>query len=213
MARYTARIRVVRHLLIPCLAAGSLLAQSPCHLAIVPTSDYKFLIGSGDSGGAYRWLRNGQAIATGDSPQMFLLHADGSLVTADGIPPQRAAGVQFAAGRWGQSIALDPAGTLTYARQGSVDFSQGTVEMWVAMRADGGDATYAARDRSLWQYRAANGDSMAITQSGSSGILYAGGTVKGQWESAYGGLGSTRLWQAGEWHHIAYTWSAAANSM
>ena len=203
----------MRPFLISCLAAGALFAQSPCHLTIVPTTDYQFLIGSADSGGSYRWLRNGQAIATGDSPQMFLLHADGSLVTAEGKSPTRSAGVQFAAGRWGQSIALDPAGTLTYARQGSVDFSQGTVEMWVAMRADGGDATYAARDRSLWQYRAANGDSIAITQSGSSGILYAGGTVKGQWESAYGGLGSTRLWQAGEWHYIAYTWSAAANSM
>ena len=56
------------------------------------------------------------------------------------------------------------------------------------------------------------GDYMAITQSGSSGILYAGSTVKSQWESAYGGFGS-RLWQVGEWHLIAYTWSAAANSM
>jgi hypothetical protein len=53
------------------------------------------------------------------------------------VPPARR--WQPAHGRWGQSIALDPTGTLTYTRQGNVNFGQGTIKMCVAMRADGGN--------------------------------------------------------------------------
>jgi hypothetical protein len=203
----------VRHLLLLGLSAGALFAQGQCRVAVTPSSDYNFLVGSGDSGGGYRWLRNGQAIASGTSPQLFLMHADGSLTTAEGKTPLRASGVQYVPGRWGSGIALDIGGALTYALAGALDWNEGTIEMWVAARADGSDPVYAAHDHVLFQYRAASSDRMSITQSGSAGILYAGGNVNGQWESAYGGGASTRLWQAGEWHHIAFTWSAGASSM
>ncbi len=203
----------MRYFLVLGLAARLLFAQGDCRVAVTPNSDYSFLIGSSDSGGSYRWLRNGQVIQSGGTPQLFLLPADGSLITADGASPLQANGVGYQAGRWGSAIALANGGTLTYARAGSIDFNEGTIEMWVAMRASGDDPAYAARSHTLFQYRAANGDNMAIAQSNSSGILYAGGTVNGQWESAYGSLASTRLWAAGEWHHVAYTWSVPANGM
>ena len=85
--------------------------------------------------------------------------------------------------------------------------------MWVALRADGTNPIYSAQDHVLFQYQSPNGDFMQIDQSGSSQILYAGGNVNGQWESAYGSLGSMSGWKAGDWHHLAFTYSSALSIM
>jgi hypothetical protein len=85
--------------------------------------------------------------------------------------------------------------------------------MWVSLRADGTNQVYSARDHVLFQYRSPNGDFIQIAQSGNSQILYAGGNVNGQWESAYSSLGSMSGWKAGDWHHLAFTYSAALNIM
>jgi len=53
---------------------------------------------------------------------------------------------------------------------------------------------------------------MKVAQSGSS-IVYGGGAIGGQWESAYGGTASMSGWRAGEWHHLAFTFSASGNFM
>lgn len=53
-----------------------------------------------------------------------------------------------------------------------------------------------------------------VIQAADTGTLYAGGLVGGQWQSAYASdLASTRGWHAGEWHHVAYAFSAAGNFM
>jgi hypothetical protein len=84
--------------------------------------------------------------------------------------------------------------------------------MWVALRADGSDPVYE-EGQVLFYYRAPNDDYLLITQSGSSGIIYGGGTVNGEWQSAYGSKASMRDWQAGEWRHLAFTYSASGNFM
>ncbi len=177
-------------------------------VAISPSHDFAFLVGSSDTAGTYRWLRQGQPFKSGQTTQLFLLHADGS---ADA--PLEARGVAFRPGRWGSALYLEPNGGLFYAREGQLNLEEGTVEMWVASRADGSDPIYAQRDHVLFQYRAPNGDDLRIAQSRTAGILYGGGTVRGQWESAYGSLASMRGWTAGEWHHLAFTWSAGGNFM
>ena len=193
--------------LLPAAAAGQ------CAASLASNPDRTFLVGSYDGAGPWRVLVNGQTVRTGAADQLLLLHADGSLNDAGGRTAAAADGVGFAAGRWGGAFELSAKGTLAFGREGAVDFREGTIEMWIAPRADGLDAAYADRDHTLFGYRAASGETMNIAQSRTAGIVYAGGTVRGQWESAYGGRASSRAWLAGEWHHVAFTFSEAAGQM
>jgi hypothetical protein len=175
-------------------------------------ADRTYLVGSSAAGGAYQWIVNGQPAQTGVSQQLMLLHADDSAADTAGRDPLDATGVGYAPGRWGRAWQIEPRGTLAYPREGRVEFEEGTVELWVALREDGSAATYSERDHAIFSYRAANGETMAINQA-RAGIVYAGGTVRGQWESAYGSRGSMNGWKAGEWHHLAFTYSTAGNWM
>jgi hypothetical protein len=174
-------------------------AAGQCAVSLASSSDRTLLVGSYDGAGPWRVLVNGLVARSGAADQLLLLHADASTNDTGGRSPVVADGVSFAAGRWGSafelSAGLSPTATLGYAREGAVDFREGTIEMWI----DGADAAYAARDHVLFGYRAANGDTMNVAQSRTAGIVYAGGTVRGQWESAYGGKAASRAWPAGEW--------------
>jgi hypothetical protein len=107
---------------------------------------------------------------------------------------------------------LGPADKLRFQRQGNLALDEGTIEMWIATRADGNDPVYAERSHPLFYYRALNGDNISIMQS-NKGVLYAGGTVRDQWQSAYSNRATTRTWHAGQWHHLVYTFSVSNNSM
>ena len=108
---------------------------------------------------------------------------------------------------------LNPAvdGVRSFPRDGFLPLDEGTIELRVAPIEAGSSKTYA-QDRTIFSYKASNGDTMTITQS-AIGVIYFGGTVRGQWESAYGSRGLMRSWQAGEWHHLAAAWSASASRM
>ena len=157
---------------------------------------------------------NGVSAGSGPAPQLLLLHADDSPLSTTGVSPAEATSLQYQPGRWGSAFSFTPVARLTYPREGNLDLGEGTVEMFVALRAPGRDPMYTAKDNVLFQYRAPNGDWIAIVQTaGASGIVYAGGTVNGSWQSAYGASSDMRDWQPGEWHHLAFTWSASASRM
>ena len=209
---------LVRLVVLWGLSTGALLAQSCPNVAATPSSDYGFLIGSAVSpvpaGSLYQWLVKGQPAASGHTTQLFLLHADGNAVSTEGIAPLAAKGVSFAPGRWGSALTVANGGALSYQRQGTIDFNEGSIEMWIAPLADGSDPTYSAREHALFYYQAPNKDYLKIAQSNSGGILYGGGATNGgQWESAYAGSASMSSWSAGVWHHIAFTFSASGNFM
>ena len=179
-----------------------------------PSSGYGYLVGSfaAAPGTRYRWLRNGQPWHEGAASELFLLHADSGLTASRGQAPTGEGGVRLEPGRWGNARAVAPGGRLSYPREGNLDWREGSIEMWVSPRASGDDPVYAARDHVLFEYRA-GADRMTIAQSRTAGILYGGGAADGQWESAYGGHASMRAWKAGEWHHLAFTFSASGNRM
>ena len=206
------------------MVAHTLIAAPGCGGASVRLSpDFAWVIGSAtftggpgdiEAGSLYRWLTNGVPFAAGQVGEDLLLHFDGNANGAAGELPATAANLAYAAGRWGQSLSLPANGQLRFNRVDNYHPAEGTIELWAALRADGTNAVYAARDHFLFHYRAPNGEYMQVAQSGSSGVIYAGGSVSNQWESAYnGGLANTRSWRAGEWHHLAFTWSAAGNRM
>ncbi|MGC8792138.1 MAG: LamG-like jellyroll fold domain-containing protein [Bryobacteraceae bacterium] len=188
------------------------LAASACPGAqLVPTPDYLFLRARLSGPVAwYRWVRNDHPGEVAPDLQLFLLGADGDLVGWPGIQPLEAQGVSYVEGRWGLAVGLEPGGRLSYPSAGHLDLREGTLEMWVALRQRPEDQVYQ-RDHVLFQYRARNGDTLQVAQSGRAGTLYAGGTVRGQWQSAWGASASMRDWEPGEWHHIACTWSATEN--
>lgn len=103
------------------------------------------------------------------------------------------------------------AGVQNVTRDGALSLDEGSIEMRVALRGDPGGDAYK-QSRNLFSYRAANGEYLQVTQS-ASGILYLGGTVQGQWESAYGGGGSMLNWTPGSQHHLMATWSASSGRM
>ncbi len=186
------------------------------------TSDYRYLIGSAgyadaegdaETESGFRWLRNGSTLEAGPVAEGLLLPFDGAALGANGETPSAAANLEFASGRWGSALALPSGGLLRFGVPGNLDVHKGTIELWVALRDDGTNAAYSSRGHVLFHYRAPNGDYLQIAQSRASGILYAGGTVSNQWESAYGSRGDMRSWRAGQWHHLAFTYSASSNFM
>lgn len=190
--------------LLALFLSAAVLAWCQCP-ALKPSADYTWLIASGAP--SYQLLKNGVSQGPVRSPQSFLLHGEG-----DGAPLE-ATGVALEAGKYGQAVTVQSGGRLSFAREGALHLAEGAVEMWVAARLDGSDPVYAQRDHTLFSYRAANAEDLRITQSRTIGVLYGGGTVKGQWQSAYGSQAATRAWSAGEWRHVVFTWSAAGNFM
>ncbi len=207
---------------MPLPPAAGLPDEPPaCHdAAAALTFDYLHAVGSAaysdpegdpESGSAFRWLLDGAPWVTGAVSEGLLLHLDGSADGANGETPTQALGVAYAPGRWDQALALGGGGHLGFVPAGNLDLAEGTVDLWVALRADGDDPLYTERWHVLFYYASPGGDWLAIAQSGDSGILYAGGAVDGQWQSAYAQRANMRGWLAGEWHHLALTYSAAGN--
>ncbi len=170
--------------------------------------------GGTESGSAYCWLTNGASFASGLVGEDLLLNFDATVNGANGETPGTAPALQYAAGKWASGLALPAAGKLQYSRTNNLHLDQGTIEMWVALRADGTNVIYTNQDHTLFHYKSAGtSDYMRINQSKGTGIINAGGSVSNQWESAYGGGGYMQTWVAGEWHHLAFTFSAPQNFM
>ncbi|MFZ6028747.1 MAG: LamG-like jellyroll fold domain-containing protein [Chloroflexota bacterium] len=190
--------------------------------AVSLSSGYTYAIGSarfadpdgdGEAGSRYHWLVNGSALTDTAVSEGLLLPFDNSTNGGNGETPAAAQSVAYAPGKWGQALALADGGSLKYARQNNLPLDEGTIELWVALRADGDDPVFGSQTHVLFFYKAADGDYLLIGQSKDSHILYAGGTVNGEWQSAYGGKASMNGWKAGEWHHIAFSYSASGNFM
>jgi hypothetical protein len=198
-------------------------APTCANAAIHASSDYAYAIGCADfgdadgdpeSGSLFSWFKGGTLVISATQPvsESLLLHFDNAVTGVNGEAPSQAQGVNYVTGKWGQALALTATGSLRFPRQYNFDPNQGTVEMWVALRAAGSDPVYSSTAHTLFQYRVDSNNWIGVVQS-SSGILYAGGTVSGQWESAYGSRGNMRGWKAGEWHHLAFTYSTIGNFM
>ena len=194
-----------------------------CSNAAVKLSpDFTYLIGSADfinpdgeteSDSNFRWLVNGTPTSAKVATEQLLLHFDSASDGIAGEIPNLAQGVNYSPGKWGSALMLEPGSNLRYEQQGNLDLTQGTIEMWIAMRADGDDSVYSDRPHRLFYYRAPNGDTMYVSQAQDTGHLLAGGKVDNEWQSANGSSGNTRHWRANEWHHVALTYSTTDNFM
>src|SRR5579864_5173304 len=199
--------------LLPTFAIRPILAQSACgSVQLQLTSDYSFAIGSSTGGSAYTITQSGQTLASGPMTQLALLHYDNSLNTTSGTSPSNPAGAAYDNGKFGKGLYLQTGTGITYPGA-LLNVSEGTVEMWIAPRLNGSDPAFSTSGYSIFTYRASNGDFFTIAEDSAhqGRIVYTGAQVNGQWESAYTSGGDITAWKAGEWHHIAATFSASAN--
>jgi len=182
--------------------------QNACgNVSLNLTSDYQFAIGASDSAGSYTWVLNGKTIAQGSTTQLGLFHYDNSLQSASGAAPSGSAGTFFLPGKYGRALAIATGGNLSYPASGNLSFQDGTIEMWIAPASDGNAPIYSQYDHTLVRYSLANGDQLVFAYSSAGQSFYAGTTVGGK----FTGTGGQTIsgWKTGEWHHVAFTYSAA----
>ena len=179
-------------------------AQSTCgNTSLALTTDYQFAVGTSDTAGSYTFSFAGKPLAQGNTPQLALFHYDSSLQSTSGLAPASSVGTSFLPGKWGSALAIATGGVLSYPRAGNLSLTDGTVEMWVSPRYDGTNSVYTQGVNVLFQYTWGTGGpnelALAINNSGSLFVL-AG-------PQAATGNESVVTWRAGDWHHLALTYS------
>jgi hypothetical protein len=163
----------------PPTCSGAVISLSPDYSYFIGSAQFAGAAGEDETGSRFRWLTNGSPLAAGLVAEDLLLHLDGSPLGINGEVPLTAQNLAYATGKWGSCLALPAQGRLQFARTNNLHLDQGTVELWVALPADGTNGIYA-QDQVLFFYASTNGDFLQIAQSGAEHILYAGGTVNGQ---------------------------------
>ena len=137
--------------------------------------------------------------------RLELFHFDGSLTSVAGSAPVEARGISFISSERGRALSIDRGGILKYPLRNNLDFRDGTIEMWIAPRLNGSDAVYAKYNHALLLYVSPRGEQFIISENASR-RFYAGTYVKGEFAGVGGGDISN--WQAGEWHHVAFSYSS-----
>ena len=135
---------------------------------------------------------------TADANTLLLLHFDGSYDGASGEAGDPN-GVSFAAGRHGQALLVDGADTLSYETAGNLNREQGAIEFWVRPHWDGNDG----RDYNFFEVGHEWFNRIRITKDGANNLRLM------VWDDhrEYGVIYNVGHWRAGEWHHVAATWT------
>jgi hypothetical protein len=139
--------------------------------------------------------------------RLMLAHFDGSLTSTSSVSPVASSRVKFVPGKWGSAIQVETGGILKYPLQGSLDLSEGTIEMWIAPVVDVRDPIYTKYNHALLLYHSPAAEQFLVSESvGRS--FYAGVVVGGKFTGSGGG--SIAEWKASGWRHIAFTYSSGA---
>ena len=85
--------------------------------------------------------------------------------------------------------------------------------MWVAPQLDGSAAVYSEHWQVLLHYVAPTTTGWASCSQPPTAYCTSAARVSGTWFSAWSSAASTRFWNAGEWHHVAGTWSDTDGSI
>ncbi len=132
----------------------------------------------------------------GDEHTLLLAHFNGDTDGVDG-ETATAEGISFEAGKFGQGILLDQDDTLTYPVADNITHTHGAVEFWIKPTWDGGDGG----NHTLFWW--GEGDNFFhLRKDPISNLVfdyfYSGGSC--------GAPLNVADWEAGEWHHLGFTW-------
>jgi hypothetical protein len=136
-----------------------------------------------------------------DASTLLLLRFDDTTVAVDGERPSFAGGLVFTSGMVNRAALIGPGARLRFAVAGNFDHGEGTLEAWVRPSWSGGD-----------------GQHRNLLSSGSfGGVVFQKDTIDNLRvifnrfvdgaRAEEGVVFNIQDWRAGDWHHVAYTWS------
>lgn len=99
-------------------------------------------------GSSYQWKINNQVVESGISPTLFLAHYDGNGDSVGGDTPTIISAPSYENGQYGQAMS----GRLAYSKNNNLDFSQGSIELWLKLKRDITDP-YFDTDSYIFKYR------------------------------------------------------------
>jgi hypothetical protein len=158
-----------------------------------PSANLPTTLKAGANGGPYK----------ADGHTLLLLHLDGSYDGAKG-EVGTANGTEFAAGRFGQGVLVDGSDALTYPATGNINADQGAVEFWLHPNWDGD----AGGNYTLFRW-GDGPDYIHLRKDPISNLVFD--RFYGQ--GSCGAPMNVANWQAGQWHHIAFTWQGVEMSL
>lgn len=136
-----------------------------------------------------------------DANTLLLLHFDGSYDGAGGEAGDPN-GTSFAAGRYGQGLSVGQVGYLSYETTDNLNREQGAIEFWVQPNWDGDDEG----NYNFFEVGQEWFNRIRITKDGANNLRLMVWDDQREYGVAY----NVGHWRAGEWHHIAATWSPTA---
>ena len=133
---------------------------------------------------------------------------DGSLVSLDGQAPLLSQGIAFVPGRFDRAAEFSRAAhsRLIYRAADLVDPDEGSLTLWFRPTYDLTDSVYQDHPQ-LFSY-AIDRDNGLVVEVG-DGCVRLSQRQRGRWLP--GACLPVSGWRAGEWHHLAVTWSASQN--
>jgi hypothetical protein len=140
--------------------------------------------------------------ATEQPSTSLLLSFENNTTGAGGETPITSDGLSYTAGVNGQAASLGNPNQLYYSRTGNIDSRQGTLEFWIKPNWAGND-----------------GQNHVILKMDSGGGMLFGKDGANNWRCIFNRFSANGqpergvsfnigTWQAGEWHHAAFTWGA-----
>jgi hypothetical protein len=124
---------------------------------------------------------------------------DGSLTGTRGQTPSSTSGVTFSAGKVNQAAAFDSSDVLEYPSATNIDSQEGTLEFWYKPNWNPGTGRGYAF--CVW----GGGGGMVFVVDGGPNLR----AIFNRWGAEVGVIANVSGWHAGEWHHIAFTWSSS----
>jgi hypothetical protein len=144
------------------------------------------------------------------APQIHVWPLDGTLASLDGQAPLQSRGISFVAGRFDRAAEFTrhANSTLAYRAAGNVDANEGSLALWIRPTYDLTNTAYLDHPQVF---------SYAIDRDNQLSVEIDDGCVtlnqRNQGRLFPGTCQPMPDWRAGEWHHLAVTWSASANRM
>ncbi len=196
------------------MAASALYGQGTCgDVQLQLTPDYSYAIGSSSSGTSYSFMLGGSTLAQGSMTQLALFHYDSGFTSTSGVAPTQSNGASLVPGKFGSAVTVASSGILAYPQPGNLSTQDGTIEMWIAPQYDGTNSAYSNAQALFEYYWGGSGSNqvvLAVNGSGSNVYLVAG--VSGIY-AGYAQISGFAGWKAGEWHHLAMTYSTSQSRL
>ena len=153
---------------------------------------------------------SGTALTDLSVPLIRVWRFDVGLVSLDGQAPIQSQGISFVPGRFDRAAEFSRAAhsSLAYRAAGNVDPNEGSLTLWIRPTYDLTDTAYRDHPQ-LFSY-AIDRDNQLYAEVGNGCVTLS---QRNQGRLLPGPCLQASGWRAGEWHHLAVTWSASANHL